>query len=128
MSTHVAKTPAGDGLFNESQGGKLPEERAEDLNATVDAKGLFLRKRARPDMQPMIAVLRALVKGLNEADWGEPIRLMKRLNGAKKLRPTLSAGSLRCIKWPVDASFAVHPNCKSHAGAAASFEDGKGAA
>jgi hypothetical protein len=40
----------------------------------------------------------------------------------------LSAGDLRCIKWCVDASFAVHPDCKSYAGAATSFEDSKGAA
>jgi hypothetical protein len=52
---------------------------------------------------------------------------MKHLNGTKKLTLTLSAGNLRCIKWHVDASFAVHPDCKSHAGAATSFEDGKGA-
>jgi hypothetical protein len=52
---------------------------------------------------------------------------MKHLNGTKKLRQTLIAGNPRCcIKWHVDASFAVHPDCKSHARAAVSFEDGKG--
>jgi hypothetical protein len=39
----------------------------------------------------------------------------------------LSAGNLHCIKWYVDASFAVHPDFKSHTGTAMNFEDGTGA-
>jgi hypothetical protein len=31
--------------------------------------------------------------------------------------PTLSADDLRVVKWYVDASFAVHPDFKSHTGA-----------
>ena len=37
-------------------------------------------------MQPTIASLRARVKGPNEADWGELVKLMKRLNGAAQPR------------------------------------------
>jgi hypothetical protein len=37
------------------------------------------------------------------------------------------AGNICCIKWYVDASFAVHPDFKSHTDATMSFEDGKGA-
>ena len=67
------------------------------------------------------------VKGPNEADWGKLVRQMKYLNGTKKLRLNLSAGNLHCIKWYVDASFAVHPDFKSHTGAVMHFEDGAGA-
>eukprot|EP00978_Attheya_sp_CCMP212_P044901 scaffold326348_cov39-Attheya_sp.AAC.1 len=125
-STDTARTPAGDGLFNLGQGGKLAKERAEAFHTMV-AKGLFLCKRARPDIQPTIAVLCTRVKDPNEADWSKLVRLMKYLNGTKKLRLTLSAGNIRCIKWYVDASFAVHPDYKSHTGATMSFEDGEGA-
>jgi hypothetical protein len=52
---------------------------------------------------------------------------MKYLNGTKKKRPTLSAGILCCIKWYVDASFAVHLDLKIHTGATMSFADGEGA-
>jgi hypothetical protein len=38
----------------------------------------------------------------------------------------LSAGNLNCIKWYVDASFAVHPDYKSHTGATMSYGDGDG--
>jgi hypothetical protein len=53
---------------------------------------------------------------------------MKHLNDSKKRRLTLSAGNLCCIKWHVDASFAVHPDFKSHTSATMSFEGGKGTA
>jgi hypothetical protein len=124
--TDKAASPAGDSLFHEGQGKKLETARAEIYHTTV-AKGLFLCKRARPDIQPTIAVLCTRVKGPNEADWQKLLRLMKYLNGTKKLQLILSAGNLHCIKWYVDASFAVHPDFKSHTGAAMNFEDGDGA-
>jgi hypothetical protein len=122
------KTPAGDDLFKKGQGKMLETERAEGYHTMVVAKGLFLCKRSRPDIQPTIAVLCTRVKEPNEADWwGKLVRMMRYLNGTTKLRLTLSAGNLHCIKWYMDASFAVHPDFKSHAGATMSFEDGKGA-
>ena len=56
------------------------------------------------------------------------VRLMKCLNGTRELKLTLSADNLHCIKWYVDASFAVHPDYKSHTGATMSYGDGDGAA
>jgi hypothetical protein len=43
----VAKTPAGDSLFNLGTGAKLDTKRSEIFHTFV-AKGLFLCKRARP--------------------------------------------------------------------------------
>jgi hypothetical protein len=125
-STDTAVTPASDGLFNEGQEKKLNEERA-DVYHTMVAKALFLCKSARPDIQPTIAVLCTQVKGPNEAGWAKIVRLMKYLNGTRELKLTLSADNLHCIKWYVDASFAVHPDCKSHTGATMSYGDGDGA-
>jgi hypothetical protein len=48
----VAKTPAGDNLFNLGTGAKRSE-----IFHTFVAKGLFLCKRARPDIQQAILVL-----------------------------------------------------------------------
>ena len=81
-STDTALTPASHGLFNEGQGKKLNEERA-DAYHTMIAKALFLCKRARPDIQPTIAVFCTQVKGPNEADWAKLVRLMKYLNGTR---------------------------------------------
>jgi hypothetical protein len=83
-STDTAVTPASGGLFNEGQGKKLNEELA-DAYHTMVAKALFLCKRARPDIQPTIAVLCTRVKGPNEADWAKLVRLMKSLNGTREL-------------------------------------------
>ena len=125
-TTDTAITPASDGLFNEGQGKKLDQGRA-DAYHTMVAKALFLCKRARPDIQPTIAVLCTRVKSPNEADWAKLVRLMKYLNSTKSLNLTLSADNLHCIKWYVDASFAVHPDYKSHTGATMSYGDGHGA-
>jgi hypothetical protein len=55
------------------------------------------------------------------------VRMMRYLNGTRKLRLTLSVVNLNCIKWSADASYAVHPDFKSHTGAVMSFEGGMGA-
>jgi hypothetical protein len=125
-STDTVVTPASDDLFNEGQGKKLNAEHADAYHMMV-AKALFLCKRARPDIQPTIAVLYTRVKGPNEANWAKLVRLMKYLNGTRELKLTLSADNLHCIKWYVDASFAVHPDYKSHTGASMSYGDGDGA-
>jgi hypothetical protein len=44
------------------------------------------------------------------------MRVMKYLNGTKEENLTLSADDLKVVKWYVDASFAVHPDFKSHTG------------
>ena len=43
--------------------------------------------------------------------------MIKYLNDTNKNYPTLSSDDLKLIKWCVDASFAVRPDFKSHAGA-----------
>jgi hypothetical protein len=115
-STDTAVTPASDGLFNEGQGKKLNEDRA-DAYHTMVAKALILCNRARPDIQPTIAVLCTRVKGPDEADWAKLVWLMKYLNGTRELKLTLSADNIHYIKWYMDASFVVHPDYKSPTGA-----------
>jgi hypothetical protein len=63
----VAKTPAGDNIFNLGTGAKLDTKRAEIFHTFV-AKGLFLCKRARPDIQQAISVLCTRVRDPNQAD------------------------------------------------------------
>ena len=54
--SQTAATPAGEGLYNLGQGRKLNKEDAKAFHTMV-AKGLFVCKRARPDIQPTIALL-----------------------------------------------------------------------
>jgi hypothetical protein len=60
----VAKTPAGDNLFNLGTRTKLDTKRLAIFH-TFMAKGLFLCKRARPDIQQAILVL--YTKVVNDA-------------------------------------------------------------
>jgi hypothetical protein len=120
----VAKTTAADSLFNLGTGAKLDTKRSEIFHTFV-AKGFFLCKRARPDIQQAILVLCTRVKDPNQAEWEKLMRVMKYLNGTRNEYLTLSADNLRVVKWYLDASFAVHPDFKSHTGAVMML--GKGA-
>ena len=113
--TKTAKTPAPDDLLSAGEGPVLDKKRAEQFHTTV-AKGLFVCKRARPDIHPAVAVLCTRVKKPNEDDWRKLIQLLEYLNGTRDDVLTLSADNLRVIKWFVDASFAVHPDFRSHTG------------
>ena len=90
------------------------------------AKGLFACKRARPDIHQVISVLCTRTKDPNADDWLKLLHFMRYLNGTQKDVLCLSADDLHIIKWWVDASFAVHPDFRSHTGMAMSF--GRGSA
>eukprot|EP00980_Cylindrotheca_fusiformis_P011346 scaffold2624_cov154-Cylindrotheca_fusiformis.AAC.1 len=53
------------------------------------------------------------------------VRLMRYLNGTRKKHLTLSTiDDLRVVKWYIDASFAVHPDFRSHTGAVMTWGEG----
>ena len=52
----MAKTPATEDLFDEGQGYDLTMDHKEAFHRVV-AKGLFVSKRAKPDIHPMITTL-----------------------------------------------------------------------
>ena len=62
------------------------------------ARGLFLCKCIRTDIQPTVAVLCTRVKDPNEAaEWGKLVRLMMYLNGSRKKRHQVVCGrKFRC--------------------------------
>ena len=53
--TEIAATPSNEELFDIDKSKAFDKIRAEQFHTTV-AKGLFLYKRARPNIQPTIAV------------------------------------------------------------------------
>ena len=111
-----AETPAGTDLFA-NKGGEILSNEMREVFHTFVAKGLFMSKRLRPDIQPTIAVLATRVKEPTMDDWKKLLRLMKYINGTKTYSLTLSADDLHVVKWYVDALFAVHPDFRSHLGA-----------
>ena len=78
------------------------------------AKTLYVSKRARPDVSTAIAFLTTRVRAPDVDDWRKLSCLMEYLR-ADRLRPLiLSADGSGVLMWYVDASFAVHPNMRSH--------------
>ena len=65
------------------------------------------------------------MKGPDEDDWGKLKSVLKYLKGTMSLGLTLTVDDIGLITWFVDASYAVHADCKGHTGAIMIF--GKGA-
>ena len=121
--TDSAPSPAADNLFAAGDSRTLDTERAEEFHTFV-AKGLWASKRARPDINPAVAVLCTRVKQPTLHDWKKLKRLMLFLNGTKDDKLILSADDLHVMKWHADCPFAVHPDFKSHTGGDMTFGQG----
>jgi hypothetical protein len=110
-------------LFESDSSDKLGQPHAELFHTTA-AKRLFLCKRARPDVHLTIAYLCTRVRKLTWMDWDKLVRLLRFLNGTKEDVLTMSVDDPHVIKWHVDASFAVHPDFKSHTGGVMTYDQG----
>jgi hypothetical protein len=119
-----AKCPAPADLLDRGKGDPL-EPRLADLFHTYVMKGMYACKRARPDIHPAVAILCTRVRDPNTDDWRKLLQLMNYLNATRDDKLYLSADDLSVVKWSVDASYAVHPDFKSHTGATMSM--GRGA-
>ena len=120
----TSTTPAANHLFQTN-------ENAEKLGATdavlyhhLVAKFLYLGKRMRPDLLTAISFLCTRIQNPDVDDFKKLGRCLRYLRDSKHLSLTLEADDMTVIQWWVDASFATHPNCRSHNGATLSF--GKG--
>jgi hypothetical protein len=117
LDDQKANHPWNEKLFKIDNTAKdLSKEQAETFHTFV-AKGLFVSKRGRPDLQPAIAFLTTRVKKPNQGDWQKLKRMMNFLNNTQNDVLTLQADDSYSIKWHVDASFAIHPDARSHTGA-----------
>ena len=125
--TGSAATPATDRLFDvrdDSERILLDEERARAFHHAV-AQYLFATIRYRRDVATTVAFLCTRVREPDEDDWGKLKRLLKYTRGTLYLPLTLEVDDLRLISWWVDASFAIHPDCKGHTGAMMSLGKGE---
>jgi hypothetical protein len=112
----VSVTPAASNLFTvRTDAPKLDDADSETYHR-LTAKLLYLCKRARPDLQTTVAFLTTRVVQPDTDDWKKLTRAIRYLRESKTLYLTLEADDGIDIKWWIDASFAVHPDMKSHTG------------
>ena len=118
QSRAAKKTAAPDNLFavNEDCEKLSIEAAAAASFHTVVAKLLYISKRAIPDMSLSVASLTTRVRAPDTDDLGKLSHLMEYLRANKDQALVLSGKNEGLLMWYVDASFAVHPNMRSHTG------------
>ena len=120
-----SKSPWNGNLFkvdNSSPPLKLKE--AETFH-TFTMKGMFIVKRAQPDMELGFGFLSTYVRNPAKQDMKKLTKLLGYLKTTVNDVLTLEADNLGILYWYVDVSFAVHHDMKSHKGSV--FTLGKGA-
>jgi hypothetical protein len=120
----TAPSPAASNLFNVRANAPALNQSDKDFFRSTVARLIFLTMRARPDIMTAISFLTTRVCNPTVDDRNKLKRVIRYLRDTKRLHLTLEADDMRVFKWMVDASFAVHPNMRSHTGCAASA--GKG--
>jgi hypothetical protein len=71
MIKKKSKTPGNDDLFNVDKKNPRLSDAESELFHTVGAQGLYVCKRARPDISPAIAFLSTTVRVPTQEDWSK---------------------------------------------------------
>ena len=114
-------TPAANHLFNVNPDcRKLGEEKVSQFHH-LTAKLLYLSKHPRPDLQTAVLFLTMRVWEPDEDDYKKLGWCIRYLHDNMDIPLTLEISDSGMLCWWVDASFAVHPDMKSHMGATVSL-------
>ena len=120
----LAITPAASNLFTVREDTNMLDDEWAELYHHITAQLLYLCQCVRLDLQPTVAFLTTRVTQPDVNDWKKLTHCIWYLRDSKDLYLTLEADNDIDIKWWIDASFAIHPDMKSHMGETMSF--GKG--
>ena len=77
---------------------------------------MYICKRSRPDLEPALSYLSTRVSCPLISDQEKLQRLLDFVQATKDDRRIVGAQSLEDMFTWIDASYAVHPNMKSHTG------------
>ena len=83
---------------------------------SITAQLLYLSKRVRPDILTSVAFLRKRVLNPQRGDFNKLVRTIQYLRGTHNMGVVLGVQDPPCVYAYVDASYAVHPDMKSHTG------------
>ncbi len=117
-------TAAPDDLFKVDEDAmKLDQARAKAFH-NITAKGIYVDKKARPDISLSIAFLTARVKGPDIDNWRKLCHLVEYLHSTCGLPLIPATDGTGVLSWYFDASFAVHPDMRGHTGGAITMGTG----
>jgi Reverse transcriptase (RNA-dependent DNA polymerase) len=119
----TADTPASESLFSVRDAPKLDAQQAKDFHSQV-ASVLYMAKRARPDLLTAVSFLTRRTVSPDQDDLKKLHRLLKYINGTRELGLTIRPEGGMQVHAFVDASYAVHPDFKSHTGSAITIGGG----
>jgi hypothetical protein len=83
IGNSTVDVPWSESLFKFNHKSKKLNDENKSIFQAITAKGIFVDKQPRPDIQPAIAYLSTRVQGPNDKDWKKLKRLIKFLNGTK---------------------------------------------
>jgi Reverse transcriptase (RNA-dependent DNA polymerase) len=121
----TASTPATRDLFDIDEKSPALSKVDGEIFHSIVAKLLYVSIRARMDILLATSFLATRVSKCTMQDVGKLQRLLEYINGTLDDTYTLGADDLGRFRTWIDASYAVHPDCRSHTGGAISL--GRGA-
>ena len=120
----TATTPAAKHLMLVNDDAKALCKYRQEVFHSTTAKLLYLKKRARPDIETAVAFLTTRVSQPTEDDWKKLRQVLQYLHHTINIVRTIGCKDMNQLQTWVDAAFAVHPNMRSHTGGVMSM--GKG--
>ena len=116
-----AATPAAKWLFTVSENAKYLEKARKENYHSITMKLLWVSKRSRFDIQTALSFLCTRTNNPDEDDWKKLKRLLQYIYGTIDMVLTISAEEMNVLRTWVDASYAVHPDMRSHTGSCISL-------
>jgi hypothetical protein len=117
-------TPAGKTLFDIDNSAPLLKKAEAEIFHSVVAKLSYVAIRARPDLLLAVGFLATRVSKPTTQDQRKLQRMLEYIHDTLDLMLTLGADDLSSIRTWVDASYAVHPDMRSHTGGVMSMGTG----
>ena len=119
-----AATPAKKNLFVVNEDLPMLEDRQAESFQHIVAKLLYVAKRARIDLQLAIAFLCTRVSKSTQEDWEKLRRVLKYIHNTIDLPRVIGVKDFKVLQTWVDASYATHPDMRSHTGGVISLGHG----